>query len=433
VPLRIAQEPFSGPAKDVGIPNAFLGSREGLALRDRLAKTPVTVRVTGTPDTPYSYSLKPYEEGRIGDNLHYTYTSRQLAQVDVEHPTANAASEFHDSRMAWKQDDEVLAFNQVEEGFAASSVGRASRRDFVGPLSASTLQLSSSTRVDPDGSRESTTFLNVYDTPVRTRQRPFAGPLTPGGYTAPDKAYLVPDPARPYPATLGLNTPCDVCRRGNYLFPFFHTIRQNDGLQQHDDMAGLFRYRYQLSKDGTDIPLTSVRGFPVFVLPPEPGSYRLTAKDDKTDVAWTFKSARPTKDLVKPGHICGVISTEPCRPESLVTVAYDLGSTLGTTNAVPAGRRHTFTVVAGHSPSLERMPDIAGLRLWASTDDGERWIPVQVRRNKDGTFTATTTYPRFDQTTGSVSLRAEAWDAAGNRVEQTTLKAFALTTLRPGR
>ncbi|GAA4221331.1 subtilisin family serine protease [Streptosporangium album] len=426
VPLNITQRPFTGPKKDIGIPNVSLSAREGLALRDRIAEKPVSVRVTGTQDTPYTYAFKQYEEGRIPGSLHRTYTARQLAQVDVEHPASSPTTDFSDWRYSWKQDDEILWAESIEDGGHRVSAGPNTRRDYIGPLSAEILRLNFSSAGRPGSPRETTSVIDVYDQPIRTRQRMFAGPRTPGGYTAPDKVYRIPDPAAPYPATVGLNTPCDVCRRGNVLFPIFHTVRQNDGLQQHDDMYGIFRYTYRLSRDGVEIPLTPVRGFPAYMLPAEPATYRLTATDAQTDVAWTFTSAKPTKDTVQPGHICGVISNDPCRPESLVYVAYDLGSSFGADNAVPAGRKHTFTVNVSHGPSLEKMPEIAGLKLWASTDDGKQWTPVQVKQKKDGTFTATATYPEFDRTTGTVSLKAEAWDTAGNRVEQTTLKSFTL-------
>ncbi|NUP19620.1 MAG: S8 family serine peptidase [Streptomyces sp.] len=425
VPLPIAQKPFTGDLKDLRLANVSLSAHDGVAVRDLLAKGPVTIRVTGTPDTPYTYALKEYEEDRIPGSLHYTYTRDKLAQVDVVHPASDPATRFADNRMAWKQDDRFLASQSVEDG-RWSGVGPHTRRDYVGPLSKDVLQLNSSSAQQPGALSETSAVLDVYDRPVRTEQRMFSGPRTPGGYTAPDKVYRVPDRALPYPATLGINTPCDVCRRGDVLFPIFHTIRQNAGLQQHDSMSRMGEYTYRLTRDGAELPQTRIKGFPAYTLPPEKATYQLTATGPTTGVTWTFASYRPAKDTVRPGHICGAISTDPCRPEALVTVGYDLGSSLGMGNAVRAGHRHSFTVNAGHAPSLEPMPEIAGLKVQASTDDGKTWIPVKTSKRKDGSYTVTTTYPPLDRTTGTVSLKAEAWDRAGNRVEQTTMKSFAL-------
>lgn len=69
------------------------------------------------------------------------------------------------------------------------------------------------------------------------------------------------------------------------------------------------------------------------------------------------------------------------------------------------------------------MPDIAGLKLWASTDDGATYTPVTVKRDKDGTYTAKA---RYGAAKGAVTLKVEAWDEAGNTIKQTTVRAFTL-------
>jgi hypothetical protein len=71
-------------------------------------------------------------------------------------------------------------------------------------------------------------------------------------------------------------------------------------------------------------------------------------------------------------------------------------------------------------------PRIAGLKLWVSTDDGAGWGQVKVKSRGDGGYEADVRYPRFSRTTGAVSLKAEAWDVAGNRVEQTLERAYFL-------
>jgi hypothetical protein len=66
------------------------------------------------------------------------------------------------------------------------------------------------------------------------------------------------------------------------------------------------------------------------------------------------------------------------------------------------------------------------LKLWMSTDDGAVWHSVQATRLQDGDYRATLHFPKLDRTTGKVSLRAEAWDTGGNRVEQTIIGAYGL-------
>jgi len=220
---------------------------------------------------------------------------------------------------------------------------------------------------------------------------------------------------------------CSVCRRGNLLFPLFAMVRQTDGLPSQDGQSTMFDFDYHLFRDGVEIPQTPVQGIPAFTVPAEKGSYRLTADGVQTSAAWTFTSAEPAKNTVQPGHYCAASSTDPCSPEQLVYVSYDLGTSLDSDNAVPAGRVHTFTVDAYHGPTTAKTPAIAGLKLWASVDNGAHWMTVPVRHNRDGSYTATARYPSPPRNSkGTVSLKAQAWDTAGSTIAQTTSGAFTL-------
>ncbi|GAA2646687.1 hypothetical protein GCM10010412_009570 [Nonomuraea recticatena] len=85
IPLGIAQIPFTGPAKPVGIPNVSLPTREAVKLREQITNGKrITVRVSGTPESPYTYTFAPYEEGRVPRSLHYTFTERDLARIDMD-------------------------------------------------------------------------------------------------------------------------------------------------------------------------------------------------------------------------------------------------------------------------------------------------------------------------------------------------------------
>lgn len=73
------------------------------------------------------------------------------------------------------------------------------------------------------------------------------------------------------------------------------------------------------------------------------------------------------------------------------------------------------------------MPDIAGARLWYSTDDGAHWTPATLKpTGDDGRYRTTVVYPPLSSTTGAVSLKVQAWDTGGNTIEQTTKRAFDL-------
>ncbi|MEV5576452.1 hypothetical protein AB0L06_41030 [Spirillospora sp. NPDC052269] len=46
--------------------------------------------------------------------------------------------------------------------------------------------------------------------------------------------------------------------------------------------------------------------------------------------------------------------------------------------------------------------------VWYSTDEGANWTAAQLKRDSDGHYTATATYPALAATTGAVSLKVEA-------------------------
>ena len=74
-----------------------------------------------------------------------------------------------------------------------------------------------------------------------------------------------------------------------------------------------------------------------------------------------------------------------------------------------------------HQPGVANAPAIAGVKVWTSTDDGSTWTAATVS-GSSGAYTATVNQP----SAGFVSLRVEAWDAAGNRIDQTVKRAYAV-------
>lgn len=433
IPMNIVQKPLSGPFLPIGIPYTFLSTREGLALRAEATTRPVTVRVSGTPETPYTYVLKPYEEGRVSNSLHYTFGEKQLAQVDLDIHSATP-TRMGEYQFAWKQDDDLLRRGTDLADNGTAYTAPRTRREWVGPLAPDVLHTRGIWSQTPLATRQSSV---VYDRPVRVREQWFAGPITPGAMTYPRNVYALPDTSSLTSRQRGLDATCVVCRQGDILWPFFFMTTGSGDTRYHDNMFGYWQFQLHLDKDGVAVPEKFPgSGILAFTVNDEPGTYHLTAtspataQNPQTDVTWTWRAGPVDEKNWQPGYLCASfafgLSDGSCHPEPLVYVSYDLTDSLAMDNTVPAGRRHTFTVDAYHSPSQVAMPKIAGLRLWASTDDGRHWFSVSVKRDHEGTFTATTTYPKYQNTTGAVSLRAEAWDADGNRVEQTTMRAFAL-------
>lgn len=197
-----------------------------------------------------------------------------------------------------------------------------------------------------------------------------------------------------------------------------------------------------------DKEISAIGGLPIaapeFALPSTKAGYRLQTVDDlpskpvfgwpsaaiqgtatQTTTSWTFRPRQPAGPLA-PGYRC-LQDWSACAYQPLLQVNYDLG--LDLLNQAPAGRPHTFEVSVGYHPAALPPAQVTQLRLWYSTNDGGSWQQAAVSGGAGGRYQVHVTDPTVGAlgTTGFVSLRLEASDLAGNRMNQTVLRAYALT------
>ncbi|MDO3703199.1 hypothetical protein Q3W71_16120 [Micromonospora sp. C28SCA-DRY-2] len=165
---------------------------------------------------------------------------------------------------------------------------------------------------------------------------------------------------------------------------------------------------------------------PTYELPAEARRYRLTAETGRTTTTWNFTSAAPTRYEPPKGFTCAEGTSTPCHADPLLFLRYDAGADLG--DAVTAPGRHQLRVSAYHQ--VPGAPAVKSLALSISTDGGVTWKQLSTTAKGGGDYTAGYQVPRLTDTTGTVSIRASARDAAGNTVEQTVLDAFRLTGRR---
>lgn len=443
VPVQVVQEPFTGERREIGIPNVSLSTREALQLRELLAEGPVTIHVHGTPETPYTYVLKPYEEGWVPDSLHYTFTEADLGRVELEYHASDPETTFYENRYVWKPDDAVIQHLPLATGAAPAFIGPRTRIEYFGPVSDQVLHNRSGYLrqggLDPVGYanrmwRDSA--MDLFLPPAEPHQHWYLTPKSPGPQVATDAVHQLANSG----VLSNLGT-CYFCRQGGFLFGFFPMVTggqqqwQSDGgsgsVAQHSAEEGYFDLEIALRHDGE--PVQSVPGlpWPLFMLPAESGQYELTVVGPQTDATWTYTSGAPEEDTRQPGYECfpemvlGI--TAPCAPEPLVFVNYDLSASLAMDNTVRAPGAQWFTVHAYHAPSTAPMPEIAGVRVWASYDGGNEWTQAQVRAEGDGEFSVKLVHPPAQRrASDQVTLKVEAWDEAGNRLEQITRDAYTL-------
>lgn len=183
--------------------------------------------------------------------------------------------------------------------------------------------------------------------------------------------------------------------------------RPREALPETGDQGSIALYR-----DGTlveRVPRPSQVRIPVQA---GESTYRLSAEAIRTADWW------PLSRTVKADWTFHSSAADEGKTLPLLTVRFD--PTVDETNRAPAGRRFAIPAYV----EREGLPIRAKqLTVWASNDDGRTWHQAKVRRTVAGWRVDVRT-PR----SGHVSLRARAVDSAGNRVEQTILRAFGIET-----
>jgi subtilisin family serine protease len=94
---------------------------------------------------------------------------------------------------------------------------------------------------------------------------------------------------------------------------------------------------------------------------------------------------------------------------------------LDPSGSAPATTR--VQVGVGYQEGAYDTSTVEGARLWWSSDDGATWRRAKVTPTGDGTFVAAVRAPAGAE---HVSLKVEAWDAAGASVTKTVVRAYAV-------
>jgi subtilisin family serine protease len=114
-------------------------------------------------------------------------------------------------------------------------------------------------------------------------------------------------------------------------------------------------------------------------------------------------------------------SAATAAPTVLPLLQLDYGvHNLSSLNVV-AGKKVGLTPTVSHQDGSTGA-QIQGLKLWASYDTGKTWTAVSVSGSA-GAYSATIAPPKG---TTKISLKSEAWDAAGSTFHETVLDAIAL-------
>ncbi|MCX4513927.1 S8 family serine peptidase [Streptomyces sp. NBC_01619] len=181
------------------------------------------------------------------------------------------------------------------------------------------------------------------------------------------------------------------------------------------------KVRTRLYRDGTQLA-DQIWPWGAFPAGSDKGSYRLRLETSRTSPSWAYSTRTDTSWSFR--------STPPAAGERelmpLVMLDYDVP--VDVRNEIDGSSSAKFRVTARHQDGWTGAR-IAGMRVWASTDDGAHWVQVPVSKSGNGSGSGTYDV-RLDRSVlrhaDSVSLRVKAWDGSGNDVDQTVVRAFGV-------
>jgi hypothetical protein len=428
------------------LPVLTLGRGEGLGLHELASHEPVPIELhTQAGPISSTYRLRFDDTGAITSQPYHVHQG-QLAILNNRYhgPTPTDLQR----RTGILDAESVGVLTDVWLS------GTREITEYVGPATPnllwSTLLLANavSARQDPDfflrtGSNDELTTAELY--PVAdARTVDWFTPTTVTGFRVPPEIL-----AGPLANSVPWTDSCRFCReaRGLGAVP---VLSSDDGT--HFGAGLLFaalgflpaiQYDAHLYREGQEVPSFNPFGPVLFDLReyPGPAQYRLAIHVRTSDptipippdisTTWYFTSQEPTsnKGIYNFNSPCDAQSPpdDRCRVERLLLLSYDYGSTLSIDNTSPAPgaaqiRVHVFQQ-AGAPAS-----HILGLHEQVSFDHGAHWQPAEATVAGDGNYDVKFTYPTTARTGDTVSLRTQAWDDAGNRVQQTTLDVYQLTT-----
>ncbi|MEU4192646.1 S8 family serine peptidase [Kribbella sp. NPDC026611] len=399
------------------LPVAGVDSVEGAKLRELLATGPVTVTLTGVPNSPVVYHLAHLTKGRFPDSATYRVHDRELARIRTSYslewqPNVFSGKEGVGQRLDPALEPGLLTWPNYMDTYPQQ------REELFGPITPGAQWLRSA------GTDFNLASVEERRTTLRAGRMPdeqwLAAPRGIGPSDVPPEATNQ--------THMGF---CFACRDGDRLVVVPSYANPDPLVVSSLPISGA---QTKLYRDGQEIAGTKYgANFRAFTLPPDPARYKLVVDSDlatgplkaydlykysaKQHTEWTFGSEHVGTPKVgnttcyqawyKPAE------AGPCAPQQLLYLRYS-APTDGNNKVhglVPLQIRPYYERTATN----QRSAAFTSVTVSASYDGGTSWKPV-AGVNLLSAYQALLVPPRGAKT---VSLRVEAKDRNGNTVDQT--------------
>ncbi|MFD4707873.1 S8 family serine peptidase [Gottfriedia sp. NPDC058432] len=372
-------------ADNIGIPAYTLGQEDGTALLNRIANGTTLIDLRGIADSPYLYNIAMMVPGVIPEDPSDEVTAENSAIV-TNHFRGTKGSKVGETTSAVRPNEAGIV--QVIKNIKT-------------PLDREDWYSTGSKWPTMDQMRW---YQTVYPNLKQIGQHVSDALWNYGAGDKREQTWLG--------AAIGQSQYIEAYRDGDKIIINNHEFGDSEPTHWGDFSWQDDTGNVQMFKDGNlykqDAYFSNSK--PITVSP-ELATYRVVMNTKQsmwsplsttTSTAWTFKSAKPAngkEDL------------------AVLWPKYDIN--LDGENNANGGITDHFDLSFGLQSGV--IPDMRGLEVSVSTDDGNTWSKAKVQ-NKDGKYIVTVKNP----VSGYVSLKIKAWDANGSQIEQTLIRAYGV-------
>ena len=387
---------YTGRGTRLPIPVVVLSPRERDRLAGRMAERTVTLTLTGTPDSRYTYDVVQVSKDRVPSRVVHRVSSSNSATITANYHEMGGEEWAKEQRYAWRPwQRSTIVESQQElhtpqrriETISSGSLDTLWRQHVLHLFSWDTMNPITTGAVHP---------LRTYDAREKVEHdwfRSVVRPAVPAGMT---------------PTRTGDALRVEVAELAGSGGATFDRSRPNETTMELYEDGGL------LASDD--------QAWGIYTATRQNADYRLDLTFERTndanweystriDTSWSFRSARPD---------------EGSAALPLLEVDYDVP--VGMSNEVEGGRSERLELNVGHAGRYDgrhgRPERMRVVDAWVSFDDGTSWQRLQLRPGHRDSWTARVQHPREG---GHASLRIEAEDRWGNSIDQTVLRAYGIT------